>query len=142
MFDDAAQAIEQIEPENKTRKEVLHAAVMAYQGGRRWKKGVASAADLVKAEPTNSTYWIILANAVSHVGSVYEAETVLLKALMWHPRNSLILLKLACYASVTGRIEEAKVLLDHAINLDKNVRRLALEDEDLQPLWNYISGSD
>jgi lipopolysaccharide biosynthesis regulator YciM len=141
MFDDAAQAIEQIEPENKRRREVLHTAVMVYQGARHWKKAVASAADLVKAEPTNSTNWITLANAVSHVGSVNEAETVLLKARMWHPRNSLILFKLACCASVTERFEEAKVLLNDAIDFNKNVRQLALKEEDLRPLWNYITSA-
>ena len=46
--------------------------------------------------------------------------------------------KLACYASVTGHMEEAKLRL-HAIDLDKNIRWLALDDEDLRPLWDWIT---
>ena len=49
------------------------------------------------------------------------------------------MLNLASYASVTGRTEEAKVRLRHAIDLDKGIRRLALDVEDLRPLWDWIS---
>ncbi len=47
---------------------------------------------------------------------------------------------LACYASVMGRMEEAKERLRHAINLDKDFRKLALDDEGLKPLWYWIAG--
>ena len=52
----------------------------------------------------------------------------------------MIAFNLACYASVTGRMEEAKERLRHAIKLDKDIRRLAIDDEDLKPLWNWIGG--
>ena len=35
--------------------------------------------------------------------------------------------------------EEAKERLRHAIDLDKDVRRLAIDDEDLKPLWDWIA---
>jgi hypothetical protein len=47
---------------------------------------------------------------------------------------------LACYASVAGRMEEAKERLRHAINLDKDIRKLALDHRDLRPLWDWIAG--
>ena len=52
----------------------------------------------------------------------------------------MVAFNLACYASVTGRMEEAKERLRHAIELDKDVRKLALDDEDLKPLWDWIAG--
>jgi hypothetical protein len=52
----------------------------------------------------------------------------------------MIAFNLACYASVAGRMEEAKDRLRHAIELDKEARKLALEDEDLKPLWDWIGG--
>jgi hypothetical protein len=52
----------------------------------------------------------------------------------------MIAFSLACYASVTGRMEEAKVRLRHAITLDKDIRGLAIDDEDLRPLWDWIAG--
>jgi hypothetical protein len=45
----------------------------------------------------------------------------------------MIAFSLACYASVTGRMEEAKERLRHAIDLDKDMRKLAINDEDLRP---------
>jgi hypothetical protein len=52
----------------------------------------------------------------------------------------MIAFSLACYASVMGRMEEAKERLRHAINHDKDFRKLALDDEDLKPLWDWIAG--
>ena len=52
----------------------------------------------------------------------------------------MIAFSLACYASVTGRMEEAKARLRQAIDLDKDFRKLALDDEDLKSLWDWIGG--
>ena len=41
----------------------------------------------------------------------------------------MIAFNLACYASVTGRMEEAKERLQNAIKLDKDIRGLALDDD-------------
>ena len=46
---------------------------------------------------------------------------------------AMIVFNFACYASVTGRMEEAKEGLRYAIDLDKDIRALALDDEDLKP---------
>jgi hypothetical protein len=37
-------------------------------------------------------------------------------------------------------MEDAKERLRIAIELDKEVRILALDDEDLKPLWDWITG--
>ena len=52
----------------------------------------------------------------------------------------MIAFNLACYASVTGRMKEAKERLQRAIKLDKDIRGLALDGEDLKPLWDWIAG--
>ena len=50
----------------------------------------------------------------------------------------MIEFNLACYASVKNRVEEAKTRLKQAIELDKEIRSLALDDEDLKSLWDWI----
>ena len=67
-----------------------------------------------------------------------KRQKQLLRARELHHDNAMIEFNLACYASVTGRMVEAKERLRHVIELDKEVRRLALEDEDLKPLWDWI----
>ena len=72
--------------------------------------------------------------------SVKKAEAILLRVQAIHPKVAMIAFNLACYASVAGRMEEAKERLRLAIELDKAARKLALEDEDLKPLWDWIGG--
>jgi hypothetical protein len=45
-----------------------------------------------------------------------------------------------CLLRVTGRMEEAKERLRRAIDLDQDVRKLALDDEDLKSLWDWLAG--
>jgi Flp pilus assembly protein TadD len=137
MFEDAAQALEEIEPEDKTRIEVLYARVDIYLGARKWDMAAAVASHLVKADPENPAAWINLAYSVRRAETIERAEAILLKGAL-HPKSALIAFNLACYASVVGHMEEAKARLQHAIDLDKDIRRLALDDEDLRPLWDWI----
>ena len=139
MFEDATLALEQMKVEDKTRREVSYAELAVHLAAKNWDMAVTIAADIVKAEPKDQATWILLAHAVRHAGNVEQMEMVLFKARAWHPRDPLILFKLACCASVTGRIEEAKLRLGTAIDLDESVRRLALDDEDLRPLWDWLT---
>jgi len=99
----------------------------------------AVASHLVKVEPEEAGWWISLAYATRRCESIEKAETILLRASELHSDNALIEFNLACYASVTGRLEDAKTRLRHAIELDKEIRRVALDDEDLRPLWDWIT---
>ena len=122
-------------PEDKTRTEILGARVNLYMA-------VAAASHLVKVEPQNEAWWINLAYSVRRSEGIEQAEAILLRARAIHPKVAMIALNLACYASVTGRMEDAKERLRNAIELDKDVRKLALDDEDLKPLWDWIAGLD
>ena len=138
MFDAAALVLEEIAPEDKTRNEVLGARVDIYVAAQ-WEMAAAVASHLVKVEPQNATWWINLAYALRRTESVEKAEAIMLRAEAIHPKVAMIAFNLACYASVAGRMEEAKERLQHAIDLDKDVRRLAIDDEDLKPLWDWIA---
>ena len=140
MFDEAAQVLEEIEPEEKARNEVLGARVNLYIAAKKWHMAAAVASHLVKVEPETAGWWISLAYALRRTESVEKAEAILLQAQAIHPKVAMIAFNLACYASVTGRMEEAKERLRHAIELDKDIRGLALDDEDLKRLWDWIAG--
>ena len=133
-------SLEEIEPEDKTRNEVLGARVDIYMAAKKWDMAAAVASHLVKVDPQNAGWWISLAYALRRTESVEKAEAILLRAQAIHPKVAMIAFNLACYASVTGRMEEAKERLQHAIELDKGIRGLALDDKDLHPLWDWIGG--
>ena len=105
---------------------------------KKWNMAAAVASHLVKVDPGTAGWWISLAYAVRRTESVEKAEAILLRAQAIHPKVAMIAFNLACYASVIGRMEEAKKRLRDAIALDKDIRRLAIDDEDLKPLWDWI----
>ena len=135
-----ALVLEEIAPEDKTRTEVLGARVALYITAKKWDMAAAVASHLVKVEPENEAWWINLAYSVRRSEGIKQAEAILLRAQAIHPKVAMIAFNLACYASVIGRMEDAKERLRNAIELDKDVRKLALDDEDLRPLWDWIAG--
>jgi predicted Zn-dependent protease len=90
MFDDAANALEEIEPEDKTRNEVLYARVDIYLAAKKWHTAAGVARHLVKADPENPAAWINLAYAVRRAENIQESEAILLKARALHPESALI----------------------------------------------------
>jgi Flp pilus assembly protein TadD len=79
MFDDAAHALEEIEPEGRTRKEVLGARIDLYMAAKKWELAAAVARHLVKVEPENAAWWINLAYATRRCESVEKAEAILIQ---------------------------------------------------------------
>jgi Flp pilus assembly protein TadD len=119
MLDDAALALEEIEPEDKTRTEVLGARVVLYIAAKKWDMAAAVVSHLVKVDPETAGWWINLAYSVRRSEGIEQAKAILMRAGAINPKVAMIAFNLACYASVTGRMEEAKERLRHAIELDK-----------------------
>ncbi len=139
MLDDAALALAQIAPEDEVRTEVLQARLALYIASRKWRLAAGVAQHLINARPENASWWIRMAYAVRRSETIEKAEAILLQAHQIHPKNAIILLNLASYASITGRLDEAKSRLRRAIALDKGARHLALHVPDLRPLWDWIA---
>jgi lipopolysaccharide biosynthesis regulator YciM len=75
MFDDAANALEEIEPEDKSRKEVLGARLELYLAAKKWEMAAAVASHLLKVEPEKAGWWINLAYATRRCESVEKARS-------------------------------------------------------------------
>jgi hypothetical protein len=85
----------------------------------------AVASHLVKTETETSGWWINLAYATRRCESIETAEAILLRARELHHDNC--------------RFEEAKERLKRAVGLDRPLQKLAIDDGDLRPLWDWIS---
>ena len=79
MLDDAALVLEEIEPEDKTRSEVLGARVAIYLATEKWDMDAVVANHLVKVEPENCGWWIKLAYATRRCEGIESAEAILLR---------------------------------------------------------------
>lgn len=64
---------------------------------------------------------------------------ILLDAEKLHPKHAMIQFNLGCYACQLGNLEEAKSRVAVAISLDGQFRGKALDDPDLEPLWDEIA---
>ena len=123
MLDDAALALEEIEPEEKTRDDVLGARVNLYIAAKKWDMAAAVASHLVKVQPEKAGWWINLAYATRRCEGIESAEAILLRARELHHDNAVIEFNLACYASVACRFEEAKERLKRAVRTGQAVSK-------------------
>ena len=76
IFDSAAQVLEKIAPEDKSRNDVLGARVGIYMAAKKWDMAAAVASHLVKGDPETAGWWISLAYAVRRTESVEKAEAI------------------------------------------------------------------
>jgi hypothetical protein len=136
MLDDAAMVLEEIAPEDKTRNEVLGTRVVLYMAAKKWDMAAAVASHLVKVNPQNQVWWINLAYPIRRIDGVADAEAFECSVCDGSRMVAGIAFNLACYASVTGRFE--KKFTCATPSSSKDVRLLALDDEYLKPLWDWI----
>ena len=106
-----------------------------YRKKQKWDGMIEIAKHLVKTSPDVPQHWIDLAWGQRRGVNLQTAEKTLKEALGKFPNEAVIHYNLACYCCVSGRIEEAKVLLEAALRLDPNLKATALEDEDLVGVW-------
>ena len=66
-----------------------------------------------------------------------KSKVVLDEAAKLFPGDSMIQYNLACYCAQLGQLDAAKEYLDKSYELGdaKQIKRMALDDEDLKPLW-------
>ena len=109
MFDDAALALEEIAPEDKTRSEVLGARVTIYLAAEKWDMAAAVANHLVKWSPR------VLAGGSSSAYATRRCHD-----------NAMIESNLACYCQRKGAARRAKGMAQTRHGLDTQLQKLAV----------------
>jgi hypothetical protein len=111
---------------------------------KNWSEGLQFAEALVRALPDQPSGWLHRAYALRRVsgGGLQKAWDALLPAADMFPKRSLIAFNLACYACQMGHPDLAISWLKRAIEVDdkERIKRMALEDPDLEPLSKEIEG--
>jgi tetratricopeptide (TPR) repeat protein len=66
-----------------------------------------------------------------------KAKPVLEEAAKLFPEDGMIQYNLACYCAQLGQLDVAQEYLDKSYELGdaKQIKLMALDDEDLKPLW-------
>jgi predicted Zn-dependent protease len=136
MIAEADGELESLPPENRSDSSVLALRVEIYRSAKKWTLMEAVVRELLKRHPYELVHWINLAWAVRRSDSIEAAQIILLEALEKFPNDSTIRYNLGCYACQLGDLEEAKRLVGEAIKIDSKYKLLAIDDEDLKPLWD------
>ena len=140
MYGDAEAELEAIEGDDRLSGAVLIARGEIYMAIENWPSLVAVAQTVARADPSQERAWIGWAYALRSLEQVAEARDVLLEADRHHGKKSgLLHYNLACYECLLENLEAAKARLARAILIGgTDFKKLALEDTDLQPLWDQI----
>ena len=141
--EEALAELDAIEPENRQHPDVLELRWQLLADAHEWSEAATAARTLVELAPERVTGWLHHAYAVRRApeGSVELALEALLPAVDRFPTESIVPYNLSCYACQLGRQQEALAWLDRAFKVGdkKELKLMALEDEDLKPLWLEIT---
>ena len=141
LLDDAANELEEIAFDLKTRPEVIGLRVEIFRAAKRWDAMAMTATQMTRLLPADPKSWLALAFATRRADSLEAARAVLLEAEQRHPDLPLVKFNLACFDCQLGDLASAKQRLSEAFQRDKSLRLAALEDPDLEPLWASL-GAD
>ncbi len=109
---------------------------------KQWDEALQVAQALVRRAPRRSSGWLHQAYALRRVpnGSIQKAWEALLPASDKFPKEPTIPFNLSCYACQLRQLELARDWLQRAVAVGgkEKVKRMALNDTDLEPLWAEI----
>jgi tetratricopeptide (TPR) repeat protein len=108
----------------------------------RWEEGLKIARLLLQSAPERSSGWLHQSYALRRVpgGSVKQAWDALLPVFDKFPKVAIVSYNLACYACQMAQLDAARVWFKRAtvIGGREKIKRMALEDKDLEALWDEI----
>ena len=123
--------------------DVLEVRWQICAAGQSWEAGLAVAECLAGKAPERASGWLHRAYALRRVkqGGLRQAWDALRPAHEKFPNVPTIPYNLACYAAQLDRLSEAWEWLHKAMEAAGEVdriKRMALDDPDLKPLWDRI----
>lgn len=139
LSDSAWEELDQIEPADQNRPEVLHARIAVLMKENAWEKAIGYCDKLCKVFPDSPVPFIHRAFCLHELRRTEEAKSTLLKGPASLRSEPLFHYNLACYEAQLGNLISAHEWLKASIAMDNSFRELAREDVDLAPLWISFS---
>lgn len=140
---EALRELSQVDRQLWNHADVLEVRWQIHAQEQNWERALIVARELVHADPGRPGAWLHHAYALRRVagGGLKAAWKALHPALKAFPKEDLIPYNLSCYACQMNDLNEAQRLLEMAMSVgDKDeLKRRALSDSDLKPLWPVIS---
>ena len=140
-YREANEDLKKITPSNRTHPLVHCLRCKIYAAAGRWEMARIVARGLSISMPDDLFGWLNWAYALHKLKRTKEAYDVAVSVVTKFAEEATLLYNLACYACQLGNLPEAMKWLKKAMDLDskKEIKLMALEDPDLEPLWFEIS---
>lgn len=131
-----------ITPQFRAHPEVLKLRCQIYQHAKKWELCLEVASALVQHLPEDPIGWITRSFALHELKRTHEAYDLLLPAVAKFPHLWTVPYNLACYCAQSRDFPAAESWFKQAMALDEHtVKRLGIDDPDLTPLWDNLSGT-
>ncbi len=131
-----------LSPPARQHPDALEVQWAIHADANDWAAGLHRARALLQVAPDRASGWLHQAYALRRVasGGLQAAWEALLPAHEKFPDEPTIPYNLACYACQLGRLADAREWLSRArkIGGPETIKQMALNDPDLEPLWEEI----
>jgi tetratricopeptide (TPR) repeat protein len=132
--------LDRISPPAQLHPDVLTLRWELLARKKQWPDALETARALVQIAPDRADSWIKQSYALHELKRTQEAWDALFSVHEHFPKISTIPYNLACYACQMSQSEAALTWLKAAMKIGgrESIRKMALQDTDLQPLWLQI----
>ena len=140
LFDEAEKELKQIPEEICNHPDILDAEWKIRAGLKQWQRALDVSERILSRAPEQIAGWVHRSYSLHELERTQDAMDCLLPAYRKFPSNFIVPYNLACYACQMGDLVNAKTWLERAVKRGdkKIVKKMALADEDLEPLWSEI----
>lgn len=137
---EANEELERITPTNRAHPNVLKLRWEIYGKAEKWEMAAEVGRGISVAWPENSWGFVHYAFALHELKRTKEAWGVLIPVVDKFPDEPRISYNLACYCCQLGEMKDSLRWIEKAIAIagKRDIRLMALEDDDLEPLWKQI----
>lgn len=139
---EARAELDSISPENQRHPDVLETRWVICAEEKQWDAALDVARKLLLSAPDRPSGWLHHAFALrrADASGLEKARESLKLAAEKFPAEPIIPYNLSCYACQLRHLDEAKLWLRRAfiVGGKDRIKRMALEDPDLKPLWQEI----
>ena len=138
---EANEELERIAPRLRVHPDVLEVRWHLYAHAKKWDACVDIAQAIIKLDASRPDAWIHRSFALHELKRTQEAFDLLLPVADEFPNAWMVPYNLACYCAQLGRLDECQSWFKKAMAIDEDtVKRVAIDDADLKPLWDSMSG--
>ena len=136
-LNEALTELGQISGENQDHFDVMQLRWHVHNKRREWENCLHIGRRMIEDNPDLPQGWINHGNALFYLNRYDEAFLLLHPVLEKFPGDEAIPYNLACYKCQSGELREAKQWLEraYAVGDSGRIRKMALSDPDLKPLW-------